>query len=260
MLAPPQSLRDASCATPGFLRLPREIRDMIYDYIFVDVCVSTPDSRSSSDAEQGRGWHPKIELLNTTAPALLRVNKQISGEYCERMRPAAVLKIHVWSSDIHHPQGLPIQARVPMEAISAAKQCHLPIVWDYLITSDNIQRYGRWFRDCLPEQLAKQETLWWTPSKRKLHSPRYRVSHWTSLTFTARHSRLTPEVSFDCASLRTSRRHARYHIHRDLCATCRRHVLSLQHARQPLRSRICGGGKIHAKRRPCANYLRSRAR
>ncbi|KAK5120423.1 hypothetical protein LTR85_006362 [Meristemomyces frigidus] len=147
-----------------FLRLPRELRDSIYDYIWIDVCISTPASASGSTT-QTNGWPAKIKLLNTTAPALLQVSKQVSNEYRARVGPAATLEIDLTLCDIRRPRELPIQPRVPKAAVSAAKKCRVIAQWDDLIDTDSTSEYLDWWRACSPEQLARQADMQWTPSR-----------------------------------------------------------------------------------------------
>lgn len=93
--------KDTSTRPSPFMTLPRELRDQIYDHISHDITMVAP-SRSKGGfvaygtaAKPDPNWTPRFTIRGAPHAALLRISKQFSAEYQERVQKQAILTIRI---------------------------------------------------------------------------------------------------------------------------------------------------------------------
>lgn len=158
---PSTTLEPTNIISP-LLKLPRELRNCIYDYTTVACRVSKPQSPGADETD----IQPSVLLIKTTNPALLQVCRQIHNECLEYIRPRATLFVQTTDCDLHLLRPLEFKPAVPLEALSV-KKCLVALTWTAVCSTSQQDALLKFFTEHTPEQLVQQEQLPTTPSKSK---------------------------------------------------------------------------------------------
>ena len=139
----------------GFLALPREIRNLIYDSLTGTIDISPPERKEDRYSVSTTG----LVLCDFMVPAMLRVNKQIYTEYREQLLPQQahlVVKPGVRAN----MRTLPLKSGVPNEVLRAIQKCYIVVGWTALENTTDIRSLGDW---CSQFRAGIYEG--WTPTK-----------------------------------------------------------------------------------------------
>ncbi|KAK3623167.1 hypothetical protein LTR56_021749 [Elasticomyces elasticus] len=162
-------------AAPHLLGIPRELRNLIYDFTFVNVKISRQATRTKKMQRRREGWHPGAWLDRKTHLPLLLVSKQIHAEYTEYARMSQggpILRLDLASSDLSQAVELRIFKRTAaMSVLKTIKQCDIRISWNQLLNflvSSDANGLTSWFegaRLASPSKMDRLQTDAVTPTK-----------------------------------------------------------------------------------------------
>ncbi|KAK5723940.1 hypothetical protein LTR17_013782 [Elasticomyces elasticus] len=145
-MLPKSYFRAASAANSNtsLLRLPRELRDMIYEHATCDICISV----ARSPLRHGRSREiQQIWLEGTSCPSLLLTCRQTHDECKETVRP--VINIdglkHLPDQDlVHGAFKYVLKPTLPWDALHSVKHCYMRLDW-YAVLSQGSD-YFAWQR------------------------------------------------------------------------------------------------------------------
>ncbi|KAK5720915.1 hypothetical protein LTR15_006877 [Elasticomyces elasticus] len=122
-----------------FLQLPRELRNMIYEYVTCDVRMSVEPTRKDIKAARHHGmW-----LRGTTDATLLRVCQQIRAECMETRHSKSRLCIELELNSLSHPFRLALKPAVKTGILCHVKRLEITLRWHMVLTIEN-EHFNHW--------------------------------------------------------------------------------------------------------------------
>ncbi|KAK5681889.1 hypothetical protein LTS10_006423 [Elasticomyces elasticus] len=162
-------------AAPHLLGIPRELRNLIYDFTFVNIKISRQDDRTKMMQRCREGWHPEAWLDRKTHLPLLLVSKQIHAEYTEHARVSQggpIFRLDLATSDLSKAVELRIfKHTAAMSVLKTIKLCEIRISWNQLLkflVSSDANGLNSWFesaRLASPSKMERVQTDAVTPTK-----------------------------------------------------------------------------------------------
>ncbi|KAK5677765.1 hypothetical protein LTS10_009648 [Elasticomyces elasticus] len=147
----------AANSNTGFLRLPRELRDLIYEHATCDVCISVEPTREDITARR----HQVMWLRGTTDPTLLLVCQQIRSEYAEVVLPKSRLCIELGHESLSNPFRLTLKPTVTSRTLCHVKRLEITLHWIMVFSIGN-ERVQHWTNALINGQ---QLPTCWSPAR-----------------------------------------------------------------------------------------------
>ncbi|KAK4897349.1 hypothetical protein LTR27_004869 [Elasticomyces elasticus] len=152
----------ATDTTCHLLRLSRELRDMIYHYLTIDVDI-TQDGIESHRLF-GIITKGKFVLSSTTTPSLLLLNHQIRDEYMQYTQPRSILSVDLVGCTLSALDSVELQANVSPTALGQVRAIDITIHWCMVMQNPDADKLVPFWAH-MAEQKGDQRTVKWTPTK-----------------------------------------------------------------------------------------------
>ncbi|KAK5696708.1 hypothetical protein LTR97_008012 [Elasticomyces elasticus] len=152
----------AADPTCHLLRLSRELRDMIYHYLTIDVDITQEGIESHRlPAFITKG---KFVLSSTTTPSLLLLNHQIHDECMQYTQPRSILSVDLVGCTLSALDSVELQANVPPIALSQVRAIDITIHWCMVMQNPDADKLVPFWAHMV-EQKGNQRSVKWTPTK-----------------------------------------------------------------------------------------------
>ncbi|KAK5704738.1 hypothetical protein LTR17_021603 [Elasticomyces elasticus] len=147
----------AANSNTSLLRLPRELRDMIYEYVTCDVRMNVEPTRKDIKAAR----HHVMWLRGTTDATLLRVCRQIRSECAETRHSKSRLCIELELNSLSRPLRLTLKPAMRTGILCHVKRLEITLHWLMVFTIDN-EHFHHWMDALLHGHPLPTD---WSPSK-----------------------------------------------------------------------------------------------
>lgn len=148
---------------PSLITLPRELRNLIYDELTVNIDVAIDQGKERAPYRRRH----RMRLIHAPSPNVLRINHQVREEYLDYIAPKAKLSVHLTGQDVFALPVLLFRANVPSVVLERIKFCKINLGWWNIIDKKSSELTKSWHQTCALQGYDKQELMPWTPTKGK---------------------------------------------------------------------------------------------
>ncbi|KAK3628754.1 hypothetical protein LTR56_018342 [Elasticomyces elasticus] len=151
--------------TSRFLSMPRELRDVIYEYTTKDILFLGVERENNNEDSVSFSLRkmatPEVTIFHVANSGLLCANRQIHDEYVEQIQPRSTLLVELHCCLTPHLKALNIASMIPATILGRIKQVAVLFSCWSILDFDNGPQSSDWFRS----GLTSRRDLPWTPAK-----------------------------------------------------------------------------------------------